>query len=126
MSWRKDNTLFKEEEDDDKNMATRNNIMLRRTQKYLHKWGIESNCLDKEWSMLSGGESQRVITAMAMASNPSILLLDEVSSGLDLPTKIVVEESVKEFVLSQSCGVIWVSHDSQQAERMSHFDEQSE
>ena len=62
---------------------------------------------------------------MAMASKPTFLLLDEVSSGLDLPTKIVVEESVKEFVLSQYGGVIWVSHDSQQAERMSHF-EQSE
>ena len=111
--------------DDDDDISASTTNMLLTSEEHLIKWGMKSSSLDKEWSMLSGGESQRVIVAFAMSSNPNYLLLDEVTSGVDLQTKIVVEESVKKFVHSHTGGVLWVSHDSQQAERMSHFDDES-
>jgi len=74
--------------------------MFSRTLTYLQKWrtneshtkddyrsnlGCEDDdpYLDKEWKTLSGGESQRTLLAIAMASRPKILLLDEATSGLD-------------------------------------------
>ena len=85
---------------------------------YLLKWGLASDVLGKEWSQLSGGEYQRVIIAISLASNPRIVLFDESTSALDKSAKIAVEESVKSFVRQGRGAVLWISHDEEQAKRM--------
>ena len=85
---------------------------------HIRQWGVRPECLDKEWSVLSGGESQRVLMAIALASRPKILLFDESTSALDYESKLAVETSIKDFVEDHEGGVMWVSHDEQQAERM--------
>ena len=85
---------------------------------HIRRWGMDLECLDKEWSILSGGESQRILMAIALASRPKILLFDESTSALDYDSKLAVEESIKDFVEDHEGGVLWVSHDGQQAERM--------
>jgi ABC-type glutathione transport system ATPase component len=92
--------------------------MLGSCYELLKKWGMEASYLEKEWLQLSGGEAQRVIVAIALASRPQVLLMDESTSALDLKTKIKVEESIVECASRFKMSVLWVSHDTDQVERM--------
>jgi zinc transport system ATP-binding protein len=59
---------------------------------------------------LSGGERQRVLFAQALIPEPSLLVLDEPMTGLDLEGKEILERSIVEF--AQSGGTaIWINHD---------------
>jgi len=91
---------------------------MKHVSHHIRQWGMGLECLDKEWSILSGGESQRVLMAIALASRPKILLFDESTSALDHESKLAVETSIKDFVEDHEGGILWVSHDEQQAERM--------
>ena len=87
----------------------------------LYKWGLEPGCLDTEWKHLSGGEAQRVHVAIAIASRPRVLLLDESTSALDLDSKTRVEASVKSAAKETGISVLWITHDEEQVQRMSHL-----
>jgi len=56
--------------------------------------------------------------AIALASRPKILLFDESTSALDHKSKLAVETSIKDFVEDHEGGVLWVTHDEQQVQRM--------
>mmetsp|Transcript_22975 Transcript_22975/g.32154 ORF Transcript_22975/g.32154 Transcript_22975/m.32154 type:complete len:599 (-) Transcript_22975:51-1847(-) len=84
----------------------------------LQSWGLDQSHLDTEWSMLSGGEGQRAILAVALASRPKILLLDESTSGLDLDAKLQVEKSVELVAANSGASVLWITHDRDQIERL--------
>ena len=58
---------------------------------------------------LSGGQRQRVMIARALCAHPSILILDEPTSSIDVKGQRDIYELLK--VLSQSITVIVVSHD---------------
>jgi len=57
---------------------------------------------------LSGGEKQRIAIARAFLKNPSVILFDEPTTGLDLRTEKVLQASIKE--LSKASAVITVAH----------------
>jgi len=105
--------------DDNRNDAsTANYDVLKHVLHHIRQWGMSLSCLEKEWSVLSGGESQRVLVAIALASRPKILLFDESTSALDHKSKLAVETSIKDFVEDHEGGVLWVTHDEQQVQRM--------
>lgn len=59
----------------------------------------------------SGGMQQRVQIAKALSNNPPILLLDEVTTGLDLSVQANVLDLIKEIQRELGISMIVVSHD---------------
>lgn len=94
--------------------------MVAASRDLVQRWGMEVSSLDKKWSVLSGGEAQRVVVAIALVSRPKVLLLDEATSALDLDTKLRVEQSVKQYAKNDGIGVLWITHDMEQVQRMSN------
>ena len=66
---------------------------------------------------LSGGERQRVMIAMALAQQPSILLLDEPTSHLDIKYQIETLELVQRLNREQHVTIIAAMHDLNLASR---------
>lgn len=60
---------------------------------------------------LSGGQQQRVALARAMAPQPSLLLLDEPFSNLDVMLKEQVREEVGDIIRAAGTTAIFVVHD---------------
>ena len=80
--------------------------------------GLEAEQLELEWKDFSGGEAQRMLFCIAIATEPEALLLDEPDSGLDHNSKLVFEEVLKEYVTQKSATALWISHDEDQIERL--------
>lgn len=59
----------------------------------------------------SGGMQQRVQIAKALANNPPLLFLDEITTGLDLSVQARVLDLVKEIQRELSIAMLVVSHD---------------
>jgi peptide/nickel transport system ATP-binding protein len=60
---------------------------------------------------LSGGQQQRVALAMAFACRPSLIVLDEPTTGLDVSTQRHVLETVRGLCRSYGVAAVYVSHD---------------
>jgi ABC-type Mn2+/Zn2+ transport system ATPase subunit len=58
---------------------------------------------------LSGGQRQRVLVARALASEPEMLVLDEPTTGMDLPSEAAMLELVRSFT-ARGIAVVLVSH----------------
>lgn len=59
----------------------------------------------------SGGMQQRVQISKALANNPSILLLDEVTTGLDISVQARVLELIRKIREEYQISILLVSHD---------------
>lgn len=60
---------------------------------------------------LSGGQQQRVFIARALAQQPQVLLLDEPTTGIDLPTQRTILDLVKNLHDTMHLTVLLVTHD---------------
>ena len=60
---------------------------------------------------LSGGMCQRVMIAMAIACEPSLLIADEPTTGLDVTTQQTVMELLTDIIHRRSMGLILITHD---------------
>ena len=60
---------------------------------------------------VSGGQLQRLMAAMAMSSSPSLLILDEPTTALDVTTQISVLSAFKDLIKGQNTAAIYVTHD---------------
>jgi phosphate transport system ATP-binding protein len=80
-------------------------------------WDEVKDNLKKSALALSGGQQQRLCIARAIATEPSVLLMDEPASALDPISTSKIEELIHE--LKKQFTIIIVTHNMQQAARVS-------
>jgi zinc transport system ATP-binding protein len=66
---------------------------------------------------LSGGERQRLLFAQALVPEPSLLLLDEPMSALDVSGRAIMEQAIQGFAAGGGT-VVWINHDLEQVAKL--------
>ncbi|MEO8394843.1 MAG: ABC transporter ATP-binding protein, partial [Chloroflexota bacterium] len=60
---------------------------------------------------LSGGMQQRVTIAMALSTQPRLLILDEPTTALDVTTQAVIVDLFRDLIRDNQAAALYVSHD---------------
>lgn len=60
---------------------------------------------------VSGGQLQRVMTAMALCSKPDLIVFDEPTTALDVTTQIDVLAAIKRAIRETGVAALYISHD---------------
>ncbi|MET0168917.1 MAG: ABC transporter ATP-binding protein [Aliihoeflea sp.] len=60
---------------------------------------------------VSGGQLQRVMTAMALCSQPDLIIFDEPTTALDVTTQIDVLAAIKEAIRDTGVAALYITHD---------------
>ncbi len=76
--------------------------------------------IHSEAHRLSGGETQRVAIAQALACSPEVILLDEPTSSVDSENRYIIEEIIKEINRDRKISVVFTTHDMTQASRITN------
>lgn len=84
----------------------------------LARVGLPTDLAGRRPGELSGGQAQRVALARALAPRPSLLLADEPVSGLDLPVREHVVDTLEDLSRRQGLGLLLVSHDLAVVQRL--------
>ncbi len=77
----------------------------------LKETGLDESFLDRFPSELSGGQLQRVIIAIALGSNPQLLLLDEPTTALDSDIKYEILRLIKNLQEKLGFYLVFVTHE---------------
>lgn len=78
---------------------------------YLHRTEVPLDRMDDFPAFFSGGMQQRVQIAKALANNPALVLLDELTTGLDVSVQAGVLDLVRDIQHRLGMTAIVVSHD---------------
>jgi peptide/nickel transport system ATP-binding protein len=90
----------------------------RRTREVLSAVGLADARVARSYPhQLSGGMGQRAMLAMMLANSPKLLIADEPTSALDADLRTQVLELMCERALTQSMGLLLISHDLRQVAR---------
>ena len=85
--------------------------MTRRAAELLEAVEIMTSRMGEAPKNFSGGMQQRVQISKALANNPALLLLDEVTTGLDLSVQAKVLDLIRKIKARYGISILLVSHD---------------
>ena len=98
--------------------GTKKEENIRRVRELLEKYGL-GEFIDKYPDSLSGGMRQRVALIRTLATNPSLLLLDEPYSALDYQTRLNLSDDMYKIIKAERKAAILITHDIAEAISMS-------
>jgi ABC-2 type transport system ATP-binding protein len=84
----------------------------------LGRLGIAESRLGRPVEQMSRGMQQKVAIARALLTNPTLLLLDEPTTGLDPRSKLDVQAFVEEVNREHDATIVLTTHDLAEAERL--------
>ena len=84
----------------------------------LARLGIGEKRLDRPVEQMSRGMQQKVAIARALLTSPTILLLDEPTTGLDPRSKLDVQTFIEEVRDTHDATIVLTTHDLAEAERL--------
>ena len=70
---------------------------------------------------VSGGQLQRVMTAMAMSPRPDLIIFDEPTTALDVTTQVEVLSAMRQIVEKFNTAAIYITHDLAVVAQMADF-----
>jgi len=86
-------------------------ITKERSSELFDLLGLDTELLKRFPPELSGGQLQRVVVAMALGSDPKLLLLDEPTTALDPTSKEVMITLLKSLQEKMGFSILFVTHD---------------
>ncbi|MFJ7064018.1 ABC transporter ATP-binding protein [Streptomyces sp. NPDC101115] len=86
------------------------------------EWSLKAvgaeHLADRPASELSDGERQRVLTARALAQEPEVVLLDEPTAFLDVPSRVALTVLLRDLARDKGLTVVVSTHDLELALRV--------
>ena len=85
----------------------------RRAKALFKKLGLPDpdNIGNRYPHQVSGGQLQRVMTAMALCSEPDLIVFDEPTTALDVTTQIDVLAAIKDAIRDTEVAALYITHD---------------
>ncbi|MBW2057443.1 MAG: ABC transporter ATP-binding protein [Deltaproteobacteria bacterium] len=80
-----------------------------------------AHVMDRYPHQISGGQQQRVVIAMALLNNPSLLIMDEPTTALDVTVEAAVLDLVEELREDFDAAIIYITHNLGVVARVSDY-----
>jgi ABC-2 type transport system ATP-binding protein len=84
----------------------------------LARLGVGKARLGRPVEQMSRGMQQKVAIARALLTSPTLLLLDEPTTGLDPRSKLEVQSFIEEVMANHDATIVLTTHDMEEAERL--------
>jgi ABC-2 type transport system ATP-binding protein len=84
----------------------------------LGRLGIAESRVGRPLEQMSRGMQQKVAIARALLTSPSLLLLDEPTTGLDPRSKLDVQSFIEELRATHDATIVLTTHDLDEADRL--------
>ncbi len=88
------------------------------SRRILARLGIGEKRLGRPLEQMSRGMQQKVAIARALLTSPTLLLLDEPTTGLDPRSKLDVQKFIEEIRDKHDATIVLTTHDLDEAERL--------